>query len=334
LKKKLIFLLTISFFYGLNIAYSQNSTQKKDTINDPEVEKKPILLDNIKYDASDSIIIDQTNNKIILYNNAKIIYGDIELTSGLIILDYKENIVNAGRIADSEGNLSQYPTFTQGGNVVNPDDVVKDYGADSFRLYEMFMGPLEKSKPWSTTGLQGCFRFIQKIWRLFYENPEKIIEGAENQETKKLLHQTIKKITDDLENLRFNTSVSQLMILVNHFTSLEYLDKQTLRTFLILLNPFAPHISEELNQKLGYDPLHLCDWPSYDKSLIENDEIQIVVQLNGKKRGDIIAKKDSSQSEIQSIIDSDEKLQKYFVDVNIIKVIYVKGRIINFVVKK
>ena len=123
MKKKLIFLLTISFFYGLNIAYSQSSTQKKDTINDPEVEKKPILLDNIKYDASDSIIIDQTNNKIILYNNAKIIYGDIELTSGLIELDYKNNIVNAGRISDLSGNLSQYPTFKQGGNIVNPDSI-------------------------------------------------------------------------------------------------------------------------------------------------------------------------------------------------------------------
>ena len=123
MKKKLIFLLTISFFYGLNIAYSQNSTQNKDTINDPEVEKKPILLDNIKYDASDSIIIDQTNNKIILYNNAKIIYGDIELTSGLIELDYKNNIVNAGRISDLSGNLSQYPTFKQGGNIVNPDSI-------------------------------------------------------------------------------------------------------------------------------------------------------------------------------------------------------------------
>ena len=123
MKKKLIFLLTISFFYGLNIAYSQNSTQKKDTINNPEVDKKPILLDNIKYDASDSIIIDQTNNKIILYNNAKIIYGDIELTSGLIELDYKNNIVNAGRISDLSGNLSQYPTFKQGGNIVNPDSI-------------------------------------------------------------------------------------------------------------------------------------------------------------------------------------------------------------------
>ena len=123
MKKKLIFLLIIFFFHGLNIAYSQNLTQKNDTINDTEIDKKPILLDNIKYDASDSIIIDQKNNKIILYNNAKIIYGDIELTSGLIELDYKNNIVNAGRISDLSGNLSQYPTFKQGGNIVNPDSI-------------------------------------------------------------------------------------------------------------------------------------------------------------------------------------------------------------------
>ena len=123
MKKKLIFLLTISFFYGLNIAHSQNSTQNRDTINNQEVNKKPILLDNIKYDASDSIIIDQKNNKIILYNNAKIIYGDIELTSGLIELDYKNNIVNAGRISDLSGKLSQFPSFKQGGNIVNPDSI-------------------------------------------------------------------------------------------------------------------------------------------------------------------------------------------------------------------
>ena len=115
--------LAISFLLGLNILYSQSNSQEIDTIVTVEQDKKPLLLDNIKYDARDSITIDQKNNKIILYNNAKIVYGDIELTSGLIILDYKENIVNAGRIVDSEGNLSQYPTFKQGGNIVNPDSI-------------------------------------------------------------------------------------------------------------------------------------------------------------------------------------------------------------------
>jgi len=123
LKKNLKALIIISFLLGLNIVYSQSNSQEIDTLNFVEQDKKPLLLDNIKYDASDSIVIDQKNNKIILYNNAKIVYGDIELTSGLIILDYKENIVNAGRIADSKGNLSQYPTFKQGGNIVNPDSI-------------------------------------------------------------------------------------------------------------------------------------------------------------------------------------------------------------------
>ena len=123
LKKNLKAITVISFLLGLNIVYSQSNSQEIDTLNFVEQDKKPLLLDNIKYDATDSIIIDQKNNKIILYNNAKIIYGDIELTSGLIILDYKENIVNAGRIADSKGNLSQYPTFKQGGNIVNPDSI-------------------------------------------------------------------------------------------------------------------------------------------------------------------------------------------------------------------
>jgi lipopolysaccharide assembly outer membrane protein LptD (OstA) len=123
LKKNLKALLIISSLLSLNVIYSQNSSEEIDTLKLDNGDKKPLLLNNIKYDATDSISIDQKNNKIILYNNAKIVYGDIELTSGLIILDYKENIVTAGRIADSEGNLTQYPTFTQGGNVVNPDSI-------------------------------------------------------------------------------------------------------------------------------------------------------------------------------------------------------------------
>ena len=123
MKKNLKAILIISSFLSLNVIYAQNSSQEIDTLKLDSEDKKPLLLDNIKYDATDSITIDQKNNKIILYNNAKIVYGDIELTSGLIILDYKENIVTAGRIADSKGNLSQYPTFKQGGNVVNPDSI-------------------------------------------------------------------------------------------------------------------------------------------------------------------------------------------------------------------
>jgi len=123
LKKKLTISIIFSFFLGISYISSQEIISSKDSIVPQTQDKKPLLLNNIKYDASDSIIIDQVNNKIILYNNAKIIYGDIELTSGLIVLDYKENIVTAGRISDKNGNLSQYPNFKQGGNVVNPDSI-------------------------------------------------------------------------------------------------------------------------------------------------------------------------------------------------------------------
>ncbi|MBT5363645.1 MAG: leucine--tRNA ligase, partial [Candidatus Marinimicrobia bacterium] len=144
-----------------------------------------------------------------------------------------QKLFNQGMIQGEDGQKMSKSR----GNVVNPDDVVQEYGADSFRLYEMFMGPLDKSKPWSTSGLQGCYRFIQKVWKLFTVDPSRIEENCANEETIKLLHQTIKKVTEDLSDLRFNTSVSQLMIFVNHLTKLEKLDKSVLHQFLLILNP-------------------------------------------------------------------------------------------------
>ena len=149
-----------------------------------------------------------------------------------------QKLFNQGMIRGEDGQKMSKSR----GNVVNPDDVVQEYGADSFRLYEMFMGPLDKSKPWSKTGLQGCYRFIKKVWKLFTEDSSKIEENCANEETIKLLHQTIKKVTEDLSGLRFNTSVSQLMIFVNHLTKQEKLDKSVLHQFLLILNPFATHI--------------------------------------------------------------------------------------------
>ena len=133
------------------------------------------------------------------------------------------------------------------GNVVNPDDVVGKYGADSFRIYEMFMGPLDKSKPWNTKGLQGCYRFVQKIWRVYTEDESKIVDIKPSKETLRILHQTIKKVTKDLDSLDFNTAVSQMMIFVNHMLTQDTYNSEVLNKFLIILNPFAPHLSEELN---------------------------------------------------------------------------------------
>jgi leucyl-tRNA synthetase len=218
------------------------------------------------------------------------------------------------------------------GNVVNPDDVVQEYGADSFRLYEMFMGPLDKSKPWSTSGLQGCYRFIQKVWKLFTVDPTKIQENCANEETIKLLHQTIKKVTEDLSSLRFNTSVSQLMIFVNHLIKLEKLDKSVLHQFLLILNPFAPHLSEELNEMLGFESLSNTAWPEYDDSLIVEETITIAVQINGKTRGTIDIEIDTKEKLIFDMILNDEKLNKFIIGMEIIKKIYVPNRLINILI--
>ena len=240
-----------------------------------------------------------------------------------------QKLFNQGMIQGEDGQKMSKSR----GNVVNPDDVVQEYGADSFRLYEMFMGPLEKSKPWSSTGLQGCYRFIQKIWKLLTEDPSKIQENCATDETIKLLHQSIKKVTEDLTALRFNTSVSQLMIFVNHLIILEKLDKSVLHQFLLILNPFAPHLSEELNEMLGFETLAKSSWPEYDPELIIEETITIAVQFNGKTRGNISILKDDLQNEVEANVKNDDKLHKYLFEKKIIKVIYIQGRIINFVIK-
>jgi leucyl-tRNA synthetase len=219
------------------------------------------------------------------------------------------------------------------GNVVNPDIVVKEYGADSFRLYEMFMGPLEKSKPWNTKGLQGCSRFISKVWRLCTQDIEKITESDTSKETQKLLHQTIKKVTDDLNNLRFNTVVSHLMIFTNHLQTLDSIDKSIIRTFLLLLNPLAPHISEEINEMLGYSRIASSEWPTYNINLIEEEKITIAVQFNGKTRGTLSIDSDSNEGEILNSVNINQKLSKYFVGFTVIKTILIPKRLINFVLK-
>ena len=240
-----------------------------------------------------------------------------------------QKLFNQGMIQGEDGQKMSKSR----GNVVNPDDVVQEYGADSFRLYEMFMGPLDKSKPWSTSGLQGCYRFIQKVWKLFTVDPSKIQENCANEETIKLLHQTIKKVTEDLSDLRFNTSVSQLMIFVNHLTKLEKLDKSVLHQFLLILNPFAPHLSEELNEMLGFEPLSNTAWPEYDSNLIIEEKITIAVQFNGKRRGQIEIEKDLDKEQVIEQIKYDNSFDKYFLEMDIIKEIYVENRLVNFVVK-
>ena len=240
-----------------------------------------------------------------------------------------KKLFNQGMIQGEDGQKMSKSR----GNVINPDDVVKEYGADSFRLYEMFMGPLEKSKPWKTKGLQGCYRFMQKVWRLFHDETKNIKNNCANEETLKILHQTIKKVSEDINNLRFNTAVSQLMIFTNHLVTLSTLDRDVLNTFLVLLNPFAPHLSEEINAKLGNETIASMKWPQYDNSLIIENTSTVAVQFNGKMRGTIEIELNSEQKTVRKTVMADKNLKKFFESKEEIKVIYIPNKLINFVLK-
>ena len=238
-----------------------------------------------------------------------------------------KKLFNQGMIQGEDGQKMSKSR----GNVINPDDVVKEFGADSFRLYEMFMGPLDKSKPWSTKGLQGCYRFLQKVWRLFNNQDIAIKENCADDETQRLLQQSIKKASDDLDGLRFNTVVSQLMILTNHLSTLDILDKDVLRQFLILLNPFAPHLSEELNERLGYQPISSSQWPEYDEKLIIDEKITIAVQFKGKTRGTIKVAPDTNEKDAMQVVEDTAFGKKYLSLGKIIKVVYIPNKIINII---
>jgi leucyl-tRNA synthetase len=176
------------------------------------------------------------------------------------------------------------------GNVINPDDVVKEYGADSLRLYEMFMGPLEAVKPWSTRGVEGVYRFLGRVWRLFIDDRSEemtLLASVQNtepdRETLKRLHRTIQKVTEDLDGMRFNTAIAAMMELSNHLTPMSVRPRGVLEPFVLLLAPFAPHLAEELWRALGHtETLAYEAWPSYDPALLAVDEIELPVQLNGK----------------------------------------------------
>jgi leucyl-tRNA synthetase len=241
---------------------------------------------------------------------------------------YKK-LFNQGMIRGEDGQKMSKSR----GNVINPDDVVNKFGADTLRLYEMFMGPLDKSKPWSTKGLHGCHRFLKKVWRLINDNDFKIKDNCSSNETNVLLHKTIKKITEDLNELRFNTAVSQLMIFTNHLNALKELDRNILHQFLILLNPFAPHISEELNQEIGFNHITSLDWPVYDESLVIDEKITIAVQFNGKKRGTLEVISGLVENEIMELLRSSSFGDKYLSQGQIIKVINIPDKIINVIIK-
>ena len=216
------------------------------------------------------------------------------------------------------------------GNVINPDDIVNDYGADTLRVYEMFMGDYEQDAPWSTDSLKGCKRFIDRVIRL----KDKVTTEEEySKDLEVIINKSIKKVGYDLTHMAYNTAVSTLMILVNAYDEKETITKGDYRVLLDLLNPIAPHITEELNESLGYTPI--CDraWPTYDEEKTIDNEIDIAVQVNGKVRDTIRIKKDSSKEELEELAMNSEVIKKWLEGKEIVKVICVPNRIVNIVIR-
>ena len=223
------------------------------------------------------------------------------------------------------------------GNVVNPDDVVKEYGADSMRLFEMFMGPLEEMKPWSTRGVEGVFRFLNRFWRLFV-NEEGTLDTAINNieptiDFERLYHQTVKKVGDDIENLRFNTAISQMMIFLNEAMKLEIRPRKLMENFVLLLAPFAPHIAEEIWEKLGHTKSTAYEqWPIYNEEKCAESTVEVVLQINGKVRSKIAVAKDTPATELELLAFKDTNIKRYMDGKRIIKKIVIPNKLVNIVV--
>ena len=216
------------------------------------------------------------------------------------------------------------------GNVINPDDIVKEYGADTLRTYEMFMGDYQQDAPWSTESLRGCKRFLDKVERLSQKVNDK--EGYSDSLVV-IQNKTIKAVTDDLARMSYNTYISALMILANAYDDLESITKKDYRLLLILLNPVAPHMTEELNEQLGYDSICYASWPTYDEACLVEKEKEIAVQVNGKVRATIMISVDDSEDVIKEKALNAENVKRHLEGREIVKVIVIKGKIINIVVK-
>jgi leucyl-tRNA synthetase len=264
-------------------------------------------------------------------------------------------LVNQGLILGEDGQKMSKSR----GNVVNPDDVLGEFGADAFRLYEMFMGPLEMVKPWNTKGVEGVYRFLGRVWRLFVDErsetefeQKQTAQGADNPDSLtgiqlnaaiqnvpataaqlKTLHACIKKVTEDLDGFRFNTAISALMIFINDAITWETKPAAVMRDFLILLQPFAPHLAEELHAKLGgASTLAYEAWPKFDLALLAEETIEIPVQVNGKLRDKIMMPAGAAKEEIQAAALASEKV-RHFIEGKAVKtVIVVPKRLVNIVV--
>jgi leucyl-tRNA synthetase len=252
-----------------------------------------------------------------------------------------QRLVNQGMIL---GQDNQKMSKSRG-NVANPDDIVEEYGADSLRLYEMFLGPLETTKPWSTSGVEGVYRFLARVWRLVMDEDQEgqwrlsssLADVELSAKQRKIVHATIKKVSEDTESLSFNTAIAQMMNFVNEFTGAEIRPVEAIRTLLILLNPFAPHLSEELWWRLGrrlprYDVLAFQQpWPEWNDQILTEEEVEIVIQVNGKLRDKVIVRRDLEIEELERVALASVKVKEATRDKSVRKIIVVRNKLVNVV---
>ncbi|MFH1761411.1 MAG: class I tRNA ligase family protein, partial [bacterium] len=245
-----------------------------------------------------------------------------------------KKLLNQGMILGEDGEKMSKSR----GNVINPDDVIKKYGADSMRLYEMFMGPLDRVKPWSTTGIEGVSRFLHKFWRLLVEEDgsvsEKIKDIEPHGELAKITHKTIDKVTTDIENLRFNTAIAALMEFRNYLGQAGVIPKKTAEIFTLLLSCLAPHICEEIWSLLGHkETLAYEPWPVADNSFIVEEKATVVVQINGKIRARLEMHKGLNQDTAVENAKAEENVKRFLDGKQVIKIVFVHDKLVNFVIK-
>ena len=244
-----------------------------------------------------------------------------------------QKLFNQGMIL-GEGNEKMSKSK---GNVVNPDEIVASHGADTLRLYEMFMGPLEASVAWSTNGLDGARRFLDRIWRLFVTEEGTVaakIQPSDDKTLEKSYHQTVKKVTEDIEGIRFNTAISQMMVFINDCYKAEVVPTVYAEGFVKLLAPIAPHVAEELWTILGHEgSISYEAWPTFDESKLVDDEVEVVVQVNGKVRAKVTVAKDASKEELEQVAINDDKVKEFMDGKELVKLIAIPGKLVNIVVK-
>jgi leucyl-tRNA synthetase len=254
-----------------------------------------------------------------------------------------QRLVNQGLILGEDGQKMSKSR----GNVVNPDDVIAEYGADSLRLYEMFMGPLEQVKPWQMQGVEGVHRFLARVWRLVLEGNQEggwsvspqLHDVPVDKKLNKILNETIKKVGEDIEKLSFNTSISQMMVLTNAFTQAEARPAGGVMTLLLVLNPFAPHLTEELAERIGaaFPKLKKAGllaheaWPQYDAAALIEDEVEVVLQVNGKLRDRLTVPKDIAKEEMEKLALANAKVAEFTKGLTVRKVVVVPGKLVNIV---